>query len=279
LIKLLPCAFIAWTCATGAGAKPDLQVLRTSNVRADVAAAAVRIAGSGDAAELRLLGDSLSTASFLARLDDSTNPQMAAQYLRAVFQALEKNPSSATEALCLKVMAAWTFTEPLSKANYALPALAAVKPMSPAGESLFAESNRQGYFAFNGPLLAANGSERATALLESMFADTSQSVTERIAMAREAVVPHRTKVSTVRVVDRLAGRPGLEPELVVALVECLYDYKSLEWYGKRRRPPEAPSWKKAAPEARREAAKLGRRLLAERKDLPESLRSAIKAVL
>lgn len=98
-------------------------------------------------------------------------------------------------------------------------------------------------------------------------------------MFREALVRHRTTVATVRLVGTLTRRPDLEPELATALAECLYDYRPDEWYGKRRLPPIAPSWKGATTEARNEAAALGRRLLSSRKDLPERLRTAIESAI
>ena len=123
-----------------------------------------------------------------------------------------------------------------------LDALAKVRPMSAEGEAVFSRTNSAGYVWRNGPLLAGNGSPRATALLQAMFADPSLRVVDRIAMSREALVPHRTSLATVRLVDSLTLRPNLEPELALALAECLFEYRPVEWYGKRRNPPAAPDW-------------------------------------
>jgi hypothetical protein len=57
--------------ASGGNVAHDLRVLRSSAVRQKVAEAAVRVAGSGDAAALRKLGDLLATRAFLGRLDDT----------------------------------------------------------------------------------------------------------------------------------------------------------------------------------------------------------------
>ena len=262
----------------GSARKADLRTLETATVRDSVAAAAVRVASSGDAGALSRLGKLLSEPAFLARLDDTTNPQLAFSNLNPVFLALAKNPSKATESVCLRVLSTRAFQASSERIFFALPALAAVRPMSAAGAAVFSRTNAEGFYGANGPLLAANGSPRAMALLRTMFADRSKPVADRIEMSREALVPHRTALATVRLVDTLTRRPDLEPELATALAECLYDYHP-EWYGKRRRIPIAPPWKDASAEARLEAAKLGRRLLASRKDLPERLRAAIESVI
>jgi hypothetical protein len=263
--------------AGGHARKTDLRTLETSQARTEVAAAAIRVAAGGDTAALDRLGKLLTEPAFLARLDDTANPQLAFSNLDRVFSALAKKPSAATESLCLRVMAAETFTAKTERIFFVLPALAAVRPMSAAGAGLIAKTNAEGYYALNGPLLAANGSPRAMALLEAMLADRSGRVVDRIDMSREALVPHRTALATVRLVGALTRRPDLEPELATALAECLYDYHP-EWYGKRRSFPIAPPWKEASAEARSEAADLGRKLLA-RKDLPERLRAAIESAI
>jgi hypothetical protein len=84
----------------------------------------------------------------------------------------------------------------------------------------------------------------------------------------------RTKVSIVRMVDRLWDQP-VERQVLLALAESIFEYNP-EWYGKRRNPPVAPDWSTAPPEAREAAAALGRKLL-KRGDLPASLRAAIQA--
>ena len=266
------------TCATASpvSTKQDLHVLRASVVRDEVTAAAVRVAGSGDPGALRELGELLASRPFLARLDDVGAPQMATANVRRVFLALAAKPSPAAEAVCLKAMSSPDFVENPSRIRYALEALAAVWPMSREGEALFRKMNEQEFFAFNGPLLAANGSERSIAVLESMFADQAQPIDERIAIAREAIVPNRTKLSVVQMVDRLSTRT-INGALLLSLAECLYEYRPDEWYGKRRDPPPAPAWSMATKEARQAATALGRRLLG-RKDLPASLRAAIQTV-
>jgi hypothetical protein len=265
--------------ADGAARKADLRILYSSTVRDSVAAAAIRVAASGDAAALGRLGKLLPEPAFLARMDDTSNPQLAFSNLDQVFSALAKHPSKATESLCLRVMSTTAFHARSERIFFALPALAAVKPMSATGADLMAKTNGEGYYSANGPLLAANGSPRAMALLQAMLADSSHGVADRIDMSRESLVPHRTALATVRLVDTLIHSPDLEPEMAVALAECLYDYRPNEWYGKRRVQPAAPPWKDAKAEARREAAELGRKLLSSRKDFPGRLRIAIESVV
>jgi hypothetical protein len=265
---------VALAAAMPAGIKQDLKTLRTSHVREKVAEAAVRIAGSDDPVALRELGDLLATRRFLARLDDLNNPQLAIINVHAVFRALEARPSSTAEALCLRVAPSADFAGDGTRTGFALQALAAVRPMSAEAEALFRKTNGEGSFNSNLILLAANGSERAVALLESMFADRSQRADDRASMTHESIVPNRTNVSIVRMVDRLWEQP-VEREVLLALAESIFAYNP-EWYGKRRNPPVAPDWSTAPREAREAAAALGRKL-SKRGDLPASLRAAIQA--
>ncbi len=266
---------VALAAAVPAGVKQDLKTLRTSHVRKKVAEAAVRIAGSGDPVALRQLGDLLTTQQFLARLDDQTNPQLAMINVYWVFRALEAKPSDKTEALCLQVAASADFAGDGTRTGFALQALAAVRPMSAEAEALFRKANAEGSFNSNLILLAANSSERAVALLESMFADRSHRVDDRASTTHESIVPNRTNVSIVHMVDRLWDQP-VEREVQLALAESIFEYNP-EWYGKRRNPPVAPDWSTAPREAREAAAALGRKL-SKRSDLPASLRAAIEAV-
>ena len=160
--------------ASGGNTAHDLGVLRSSAVREKVFDAAVRVAGSGDEVALRKLGALLASRAFLARLDDTREPQAAYSNLHWVFQALAANPSAMTEALCLKVIASAPFVEDPDRRFFALPALAAVRPMSSETAAVFEKANGQGSWSFNGPLLATNGSDRALAILEAMFADHAQ---------------------------------------------------------------------------------------------------------
>jgi hypothetical protein len=110
-----------------------------------------------------------------------------------------------------------------------------------------------------------------------MFADHAQRRDERVALARESIVPNRTQPGIIAMVGRLVeGR--IENEVALALAETIFDTQPDRWYGKRRNPPQAPNWKTASPEARRAATDLGQRLLA-RKDLPATLRTSIEDTL
>jgi len=255
----------------------DLRVLRSSAVRERVAEAAVRVAGSGNAEALRKLGDLLTSRAFLARLDETSEPQAAYSNLNQVLLALAAKPSAVTEALCLKVMASAPFVEEPERQFFALPALAAVRPMSSETAAVFEKANGQGSWSFNGPFLATNGSDRALAILEAMFADHTQRRDERVALARESIVPNRTQPGIIAMVGRLV-EGQVESDVALALAETIFDSQPDRWYGKRRNPPQAPSWKTASPEAQRAATELGRRLLA-RKDLPAALRTEIEDTL
>lgn len=236
----------------------------------------MRIAGSGDPVALRQLGDLLTTQEFLARLDVLDDPQRNVTNLSYVLHALKSNPTEATGRLCEAIATNPVFLANDDRMMFLLPALAAVRPMTAGAEAVFRKTNAEGFFNGNGPLLAANGSERALALLEEMFADRSQEVEDRVDMARESIVPNRTKVSIVRMVDTLWER-SVEREVLLALAESIFEYRPDEWFGKVRNPPVAPDWSKAPRDARDAAAALGRKL-SKRADLPASLRAAIQAV-
>jgi hypothetical protein len=226
-----------------------------------------------------MLGDSLISPTFLSRLDDMVNPQMSTGNLRQVFIALEMNPTPTSERVCLQALASADFTANPSRPAFALAALAAVRPLSAAAESAFVRTNALGHFQSNGPLLAANGSPRSIALLESQLADRGHALEDRIDLARQSLVPYRTRLALVEMVDRLSRRPDMEPDLIAALAECLYDYRPEAWYGKRRRPPAAPDWKGASPEAKRAARDLGKRLLAIPPKIDAALQKAIRTTL
>jgi hypothetical protein len=265
---------VTLAAAMTAGIKQDLKTLRTSHVRQEVVEAAVRIAGGGDPIALRQLGDLLTTQELLARLDVLDDPQRSITNLSYVLGALTAHPTEATGRLCETLATNPVFLADDDRMLFLLPALAAVRPMTTGAEAVFRATNADGFFNSNGPLLAANGSERAVALLESMFADRSQRVDERASMAHEAILPNRTNVAIVRMVDRLWERP-VEMEVLRALAESIFEYNP-EWYGKRRNPPVAPDWSTAPREARQAAAALGRKL-SNRADLPASVRAAIQA--
>jgi hypothetical protein len=265
---------IALGAAVPAGIKQDLKTLRTSHVRKKIFEAAVRIAGSGDPIALRQLGALLTTQPFLARLDVLDDPQRNLTNLSYLLDALKTNPTEATGRLCEALATNPVFLANDDRMLFLLPALAAVRPMTAGAESVFRATNADGFFNGNGPLLAANSSERAVALLESMLADRSQGVIDRVDMAHESIVPNRTKTSIVRMVDRLWEQP-VEREVLFALTEAVFEDHA-EWFGKRRNPPVAPDWSTAPPEARDAAAALARKL-SKRGDLPASLRAAIQS--
>lgn len=157
------------------------------------------MAAGGDAAALTRLGALLPDPAFLASLDDTTDPQLAFSNLDRVFLALAKHPSKATESVCLRVISTKAFQAHPERIIFALPALAAVCPMSGEAATVFSRTNGEGYIWSNGILLAANGSARAMSLLKTMFADRSHRVMDRIDMSHEALVqtapdPHRPVV-------------------------------------------------------------------------------------
>lgn len=246
---LLICALLAITfaCAGAAGGqarKADLQTLNASKARADVEAAAVRVAASGDAAALGRLGKLLAEPSFLARLDDLNHPQANIAGLSQVLKAMEKNPSEVTGRICESLARDPDFLSDPDRKMFLLPALAAVRPLSRTGGAVFRTANAEGYFNSTGPLLVANGSPRALALFEEMVADSSKRPVDRVDLLHKSVLAHRTRGPVLAACLRLLVR-GLEPEVEAGLVETLFDYQEKRWFGVARYAPVPPPWNTA----------------------------------
>lgn len=246
---LLICALLAITfaCASAAGGqarKADLQTLKASKVREDLEAAAVRVAASGDAAALDRLGQLLSDPAFLARLDDLGNPQSNTTNLSHVLEAMEKNPSKITGRISEFLARDSNFLSDPDRKMFLLPALAAVRPLSPTGEAVFRTANAEGYFNSTGPLLVANGSPRALTLFEEMIADSSKRAVDLVDLLHKSVLAHRTRGPVLATCLRLLAR-GLEPEVEAGIVETLFDYQEKRWFGVARSAPVPPPWNTA----------------------------------
>jgi hypothetical protein len=225
------------------------EVLRTSNDRDALERAAIEVVRSGDRADVSRLGDFLGDESFLARLDDVTQPQIKMHRLREIFQEITKHPSPEIEALCLRLGGSPQFLSDPDRKTLLMPALAAVRPMSVETAAFFRAANTQGYFSINAPLLAANGSERSLKLLQQMIADRTVPPVRRIDALHYAIVPVRTDPSVLAMAERLLAA-ALEPAVESGLVEALFDYRPGEWYEFARTHPKPPAWTAASPDAR-----------------------------
>jgi len=86
-------------------------------------------------------------------------------------------------------------------------------------------------------------------------------------------VPHRTELPVAQMCARLLEKP-LEPEVEVAIIESVFDYREREWYGNVRQPPRPGAWDTASSETLRTVLGLAAGLR-RRENLPPSLVEAI----
>lgn len=153
-----------------------------------------------------------------------------------------------------------------------LQVLAAVKPMSERTVTLFQQTNDDGYFAMNAPLLAANGSPRALALFESMMLERDVPIDRRIDCLHFGIVPRRTELPILQAADRILSRAA-EHALAMGVIESVFDYRP-GWFGLAVNSPTAPTWQGASENGLRLALALADKALA-RRDLKPALRQAV----
>lgn len=273
-MRTRPAAALFCCLAFAADLSRQVAALDSERNRAKLAAAAVAIAGSGDAAAIERLADHLEKRAFLKRLD----PNGGTDRLADVFQQLRAHPSPATERLCLIVAVSPEFRSLPARMNYLLNALAAVRPVSDAGAKVFRETGASGFFEVNGPLLAANGSTRAIAVLEELISDKNLDPAAKISVAHWSLVPYRIRPEIVEMCARLLDPGRLPADVAAAVVESLFSYRPRQWYGPQMAPPVAPAWSTAGEPAKTAVRHLGRRLLSQ-PDIDRSLRSAIESTL
>ncbi|MBI2690109.1 MAG: hypothetical protein HYX27_27705 [Acidobacteria bacterium] len=205
-------------------------------------AAAVAIAASGNGADIAELARRLADAAFLRRLDPEANDLTR---LTAVFQALTAHPSPATAALCLRVAQSKAFAAIPARWNLLLPALAAVRPMNAEAGQLFVKMGRAGFLEVNIPLLAGNATTEALQGMESLLADETLRVEQRVSATHWGILPNRLKPGVVEACARVVGRLGVSPAVAMAIIETLFDNRPAEWFGKRSPYPTPPPWNQA----------------------------------
>ena len=219
-------------------------ILESSTDRDALVGAAAALARSGDAAALPRLGEFLRREEFLNRLDDRGDIHIKNRRLEQVFAVLADHPRQETAALCLTLGRDPIFLADNDRLTPLLTALTRVVPMSQESVAFLEETNREGYFAFNVPLLVRNGSPRALAMFESMIADPDVPAARRVDCLHNALVPHRTELpileSGVRLLDA-----NLEDEVYEGVVESVFDYQTKQWYGPAIGAPEPQPWSTA----------------------------------
>jgi len=256
----------------------QVTALDTQRDPARIEAAAVAIAGSGDAEAIQNLATHLGRSSFLRRLDPGQNGESDIDHLLQIFRALADRPNAATEALCVALARNAKFTSMPERLNLLLNSLAAVRPMSNEAAAIFRETSRSEYLGVNGPLLARNASPVALKVLEELFSDESLETEQRVDMAHRSLVPVRTNPAVVTMCARMTVPHVISIKVRTAIAETLFDYQPRQWFGVAMNQPTPPDWKSASASTLSALRTLGRTLLSQ-PDIPANLRNAITNTL
>ena len=192
-------------------------------------------------ASLAKLGTFLRRGEFLARLDDLADPRQKTRHLRAALSVLVDRPGPASARLCLGLAQDPVFLSDDDRKPLLLEPLARTRPMSQATAALFSKTNGEGYFAFNAPLLVANGSQRALGLFEVMMADKAAAVERRVDSLHVSLVPNRTRRAVLMMARSLLRR-DLEEPVATAAIESVFGFDG-RWFGTH--PPSHPAWRNA----------------------------------
>ena len=252
-------------------------VLATSRDRAELTSSAIELASSSQDAALEALGHFLLDAESLARLDALDDPQRKFSNLSQVLKALKDHPTKATGRLCEALAESPDFMAEADRKIFLLPALAAVRPMSDRALAIFRQSNDEGYFNSDGPLLVSNGDARALELFAEMVADAERYEPDRIDMIHWALLSRRLQRGIAEMAMKLLDR-GLTPPVEKALVETLFDDQSEEWFGPARNAPVAPPWSSGETTVLEAYLKLGR-FVEQKKKLPPEVGAAVEKAL
>lgn len=215
-------------------------ILDTSDDRERLESAAVALAASEDAAAVAELGNFLANAQSLAHLDDLASSSFRMSHLAQVFLALERHPTPAAADVCLRLLSEPAFLAEDDRKIYLLPALAAVRPMSDAAAQAFRDTNFQGYYNLNVRLLVKNGSPNALALFEEMIRDTDVPAERRVDAVHASILPRRTELPVLQTAERLLS--GVGSDVIIGVIESIFDNRSREWFGPARNPPAPPPW-------------------------------------
>ncbi|PYS34083.1 MAG: hypothetical protein DMG14_30295 [Acidobacteria bacterium] len=252
----------------------NVDILRSSDDPESLERAAVALASSGDPTAIAELGQFLRSSQFLYKLDDLTDPDVKTLHLREVMAALESHPNATVGELCVELSRDSNFMSDEDRMDFLLEALSSVRPMTDEGVDLFRQTNEDGYFAFNAPLLVKNGSPRALELFESMMADHTVPENRRIDSLHRSLLPYRTTLPVLHSVERLVVA-DLEHAVAIGLVETIFDYQSKPWFGPAIGAPRPPAWENASDEALHLILRLAA-MAKERLDLPQPVAAAME---
>jgi hypothetical protein len=230
----------------------DTTVLMTSKNPDEVMSAATSLAGSAEVKDQSVLLGFLNVNANLAQLDTEQElSQSSPTSLRVarVMQVLMENSSPAAKGTLVGLARGGDFISRLAREELLVRALVAVRPAPPEAIKFWdAESQKKSLnLQITIPVLCDNGSEPAIRLLEKKLSDPQQEPIYRKAWMRRGVLSHRTDVPMLEGCLRMVTG-DMSPEMKVALVEALCDYKR-EWY-LACLPPKAPVRALASKEAK-----------------------------
>ena len=250
-------------------------VLNSSQDREALESAASMLAASNDPIFLEELGKFLQSGEGLARLDDLDDPSSRTYHLARVLETLERNPSPATAALCLRLLESPDFLADDDRKIFLLPALAAVRPMTEPAIEVFRITNAEGFYSLNVRLLVKNASPLALRLFEEMILDNETPPQRRVDGMHAGVLPMRTELAVLQSMSRLLGA-DLPRAVRLGAIETVFDYRSREWFGPARQPPAPPPWESASTEALRFLRELAKSVR-QQSELPPALVEAVDA--
>lgn len=217
------------------------RILGASTDRADVRNSALAFIDTEDAALYEELAGHLGQEAFLRRLDDVDNPQFRTTNLFVLFRTLAQHPIPATATVCEHLYYAPDFRVLPIRLLALLHTLAAVRPVSASSASVFRDAYQEGLGHVFGPDLLANHSPLALQIFEEMVQGTAVDRISLVDMLHSGLVPHRGIIPVLESCRRLL-RTNLDPDVRVALVESLFDYRSKAWFGPAMAPPVPPPW-------------------------------------
>lgn len=248
---------------------------RTASLASSTDAAALLRSGmelalSDDPAALDALAPFLHDSAFLERLDELADPGRKTQNLGRILMALHERPSPEIVPLCVGLVNDPDFVADRDRKIFLLEALAAVTPMSPEVEAVFRAANREGYYAANARLLAANTSPVAMGLFLEMMLDSDVAVNTRVGILHMALIPVRNRIPVMEVVGRLASKKP-DPAVAQAAIESIFDFQ-VQW--RKGHPPPPPPWRTSSTATLKYLVSLGTYLKGHF-SLSESLQAAI----
>lgn len=232
----------------------DESLLQTSKNPGDLLEAAQAYAHSQEKAHHRLLEAHLSNPGFLSRLDSARDYSGIYARLRLyhVLTTLGRNGKASAQTVLTNLTKREAYQNNTLRAQALIHALAAITPASREAITFWSR--------FSGPknplaadvaaALCRNQSRPALALFASMLTDRAQPRERKLGWMRQLIPGHRTDAGLLKFCETLLQSGKLEPELQVALVEAIFDYRPELW-DPGDGAPAAATWSSASRQARK----------------------------